>query len=146
MCVKYCVFTFPLVVTAVQTHGGVQSALRRIHAPTRNEEGTYIRASIASDLDTLSTLNTPSHQGMTMNIFLSGGWVARPSASLFLWLSCVRLALFCLLSFSWLLSLFPAFSVYRVHPRLSVLILTALCWPYLFLVCLAFSHCLVKTE
>nr|DAO51172.1 MAG TPA: hypothetical protein [Caudoviricetes sp.] len=49
------------MVTAVQTHGGVSSALRRIHAPTRDEEGTYIRASVASDLDTLSTLNTPSH-------------------------------------------------------------------------------------
>lgn len=59
--VKYCVFTFPLVVTAVQTHGGASSALRSIHAPTRNEEGTYIRASVASDLDTLSTLNKPSH-------------------------------------------------------------------------------------
>nr|DAN20706.1 MAG TPA: hypothetical protein [Caudoviricetes sp.] len=59
--VKYCVLKMPLVVTAVQTHGGVQSALRRIHTPTRNEEGAYIRASVASDLDTLSTLNTPSH-------------------------------------------------------------------------------------
>ena len=82
-CVKYCVFTFPLVVTAVQTHGGVQSALQSIHAPTRNEEGTYIRASVASDLDTLSTLNTPSHQVMMMNIFLLGGWVVHPSAFLF---------------------------------------------------------------
>ena len=81
--VKYCVFTFPLVVTAVQTHGGVQSALRRIHAPTRNEAGSYIRASVASDVATLSTTNTLSHQGMTMNIFLLGGWVARPSAFYF---------------------------------------------------------------
>lgn len=84
LCVKYCVFTFPLVVTAVQTHGGVQSALRRIHAPTRNEAGTYIRASVASDLDTLSTLNIPSHQVMMMDIFLLGGWVARPSAFYFM--------------------------------------------------------------
>ena len=95
VCVKYCVFTFPLVVTAVQTHGGVQSALRSIHAPTRNEEGTYIRASVASDLDTLSTLNIPSHQVMMMNRFLWGGWVARPSASLFLRLRWF-LVLFCL--------------------------------------------------
>ena len=49
-CVKYCVFAFPLVVTAVQTHGGVSSALRSIHAPTRNEKGTYIGASVASDV------------------------------------------------------------------------------------------------
>ena len=87
--VKYCVFTFPLVVTAVQTHGGVQSALRSIHAPTRNEEGTYIRASVASDLDTLSTLNTPNHQVMMMmDIFLLGGWVARPSAFYFVAFLC----------------------------------------------------------
>lgn len=81
--VKYCVFTFPLVVTAVQTHGGVQSALRRIHAPTRNEEGTYIGASVASDSVTLSTPSTPNHQGMMMDRFLLGGWVARPSAFYF---------------------------------------------------------------
>lgn len=102
VCVKYCVFTFPLVVTAVQTHGGVSSALHSIHAPTRNEAGTYIRASAASDLDTLSTPKTPNHQGMVMNIFLLGGWVARPSASLFLRLRWF-LVLFCLawsLSFS----------------------------------------------
>lgn len=86
--VKYCVFTLPLVVTAVQTHGGVQSALRRIHAPTRNEAGTYIRASVASDLDTLSTLNIPSHQVMMMDIFLLGGWVARPSAFYFVAFLC----------------------------------------------------------
>ncbi len=94
VCVKYCVFTFPLVVTAVQTHGGVQSALRSIHAPTRNEEGTYIRASVASDLDTLSTPSTPNHQMMMMDIFLLGGWHAR--VLFILWLSCVRLVLFCL--------------------------------------------------
>lgn len=81
--VKYCVFTLPLVVTAVQTHGGVQSALRSIHAPTRNEAGSYIGASVASDTVTLSTPNTQSHQGMMMNIFLLGGWVARPSAFYF---------------------------------------------------------------
>ena len=81
--VKYCVFTFPLVVTAVQTHGGASSALRRIHAPTRNEEGTYIGASVASDVVTLSTHNTPSHQEMVMNIFLLGGWVAHLSAFYF---------------------------------------------------------------
>nr|DAX91210.1 MAG TPA: hypothetical protein [Caudoviricetes sp.] len=86
--VKYCVFTFPLGVTAVRTHGGVQSALRSIHAPTRNEEGTYIRASIASDLDTLSTPSTPSHQEMMMDIFLLGGWVARPSAFYFVAFLC----------------------------------------------------------
>ena len=62
---------------------GVQSALRSIHAPTRNEEGTYIGASVASDLDTLSTLYKPSQQGMMMNRFLWGGWVARPSAFYF---------------------------------------------------------------
>lgn len=78
-----------------------------------------------------------------MNIFLLGGWVARPSAFYFcvvagslpysVWLGrsvfCFCLALFCLLGFSLPLSLFPAFSVDRVLPRLSVLILTALCWP-----------------
>ena len=48
--VKYCVFTFPLVVTSVQTHWGFSSALRIIHAPTRYEEGTYIGASVASDV------------------------------------------------------------------------------------------------
>ena len=159
VCVKYCVFTFPLVVTTVQTHGGVQSALRSIHAPTRNEEGTYIRASIASDLDTLSTLSTPSHQGMMMNIFLWGGWVARPSAfcfcacagslsSVLAWSLCLLLSL-CFVCSNWLPvavlsmpSLFPAFSVDRVLPRLSVLILTALCRPCLFLVCIAFPPCL----
>lgn len=159
LCVKYCVFTFPLVVTAVQTHGGVQSALRRIHAPTRNEAGTYIRASIASDLDTLSTLNIPSHQGMMMDIFFVGWVGGTPERFLFsacsrfalpysVWLGrsvfCFCVVLFCLLGFSWSLSLFPAFSVDRVLPRMSVLILTALCCPYLFLVCLAFPPCLVK--
>ena len=129
VCVKYCVFTFPLVVTAVQTHGGVQSALRSIHAPTRNEEGTYIRASIASDLDTLSTQSTPNHQVMMMNIFLLGGWVARPSAFYFVAFLCSP-------------CLFPAFSVDRVLPCFYVLILTALCHLCLFLVGLAFPHCL----
>nr|DAR95705.1 MAG TPA: hypothetical protein [Caudoviricetes sp.] len=60
-CVKYCVFTFPLVVTAVQTHGGASSALRRIHAPTRNEEGTYIGASVASDVAIGIALIKPVH-------------------------------------------------------------------------------------
>ena len=49
-CVKYCVLKMPLVVTTVQTHGVASSALRRIHAPTRNEKGTYIGASVASDV------------------------------------------------------------------------------------------------
>lgn len=49
-CVKYCVFTIPLVFTVVQTNGVASSALRRIHAPTRNEKGTYIGASVASDV------------------------------------------------------------------------------------------------
>ena len=49
-CVKYCVFTFPLGFTAVQTHGGASSAPRRIHASTRYEERTYIGASVASDV------------------------------------------------------------------------------------------------
>nr|DAP73754.1 MAG TPA: hypothetical protein [Caudoviricetes sp.] len=105
-CVKYCVFTFPLVVTVVQTHGGASSAPRHIHAPTRYEEGTYIRASIASDLDTLSTLNIPSHQVMMMDIFLLGGWVARPSAFLFCALAlvpCLILFVLVCLSFSPLL-------------------------------------------
>ena len=48
--VKYCVFAFPLGFTVVQTHGVASSALRRIHAPTRNEKGTYIGASVASDV------------------------------------------------------------------------------------------------
>lgn len=111
-CVKYCVFTFPLVVTAVQTHGGVQSALRSIHAPTRNEEGTYIRASEASDVVTLRTPSIPSHQGMVVDKFLLGGWVARPSAFYFL-----RLRLHWSLCSLW-------------SPlRLTVLNLTALCRP-----------------
>ena len=95
-----------------------------------------------------------------MNIFLLGGWVARPSTSLFLrcrWF----LALFCLawslgfpvfallssmlnlialcpLGFSWSPCLFPVFFVARVLLRLTEFNLTALCWPYLFLVGLAF--------
>ena len=107
-CVKYCVLKMPLVVTAVQTHGGASSALRRIHAPARNEAGTYIRASVASDLDTLSTPKTPNHQGMVMNIFLLGGWVARLSSFLFLRLRWF-LVLFYLawsLYFTWSLRLF----------------------------------------
>ena len=129
VCVKYCVFTFPLVVTAVQTHGGVQSALRRIHAPTRNEEGTYIRASIASDLDTLSTLSTPSHQGMMMNIFLLGGWVARPSAFYFVAFLCSP----CLIVLAWSLCLllspylFPVFFVARAYPDRTLLTLPVPC-------------------
>lgn len=99
-CVKYCVLKMPLVVTAVQNHGGVQSALHSIHAPTRDEEGTYIRASVASDVATLSTPNTPSHQGMTMNIFLLGGWVARPSAFCFMAFPCSP-CLRCWLCFAW---------------------------------------------
>lgn len=73
-CVKYCVFTFPLVVTAVQTHGGVQSALRSIHAPTSNEAGTYIRASVASDIDTLSTRKQPN-QSRNDDEHIFVGWV-----------------------------------------------------------------------
>lgn len=145
VCVKYCVFTFPLVVTAVQTHGGVQSALRSIHAPTRNEEGTYIRASVASDLDTLSTPTTPSHQGMMMNIFLLGGWVARPSAFYFVAFLCppylilsallfvvallgsmLNLIALCLLCFSLSPNLFSVFLVNCVLPHLSVFILSVL--------------------
>ena len=161
VCVKYCVFTFPLVVTAVQTHGGVSSALRHIHAPTRNEAGTYIRASVASDLDTLSTPNTLSHQGMMMNIFLLGGWVARPSAFYFcacsgslsysVWLgrsafhcrlacSMLNITALCPLCISWSPCLFSVFLVNCVLLCFSVLILTALCRPCLFLVCLAFPH------
>lgn len=49
-CVKYCVFTFPPVVTAVQTRGAASSALWSTHAPTRYEKGTYIGASVASDV------------------------------------------------------------------------------------------------
>lgn len=136
-CVKYCVFTFPLVVTAVQTHGGVQSALRRIHAPTRNEEGTYIRASVASDVATLSTPNIPSHQGMMMNIFLLGGWVGGTPKCFFIFV----LALVpCLTLLAW--SAVRGRLACSLHSRLTVLILTALCWPYLFLVYLAFPHCL----
>ena len=138
-CVKYCVFTFPLVVTAVQTHGGVQSALRRIHAPTRDEEGTYIRASVASDLDTLSTPSTPNHQVTMMDIFLLGGWVARPSAFYFVRLRWF-LVLLCPLGFSLSPCLFPVFFVARVLLRLTEFNLTALCWPYLFQVCLVFPH------
>lgn len=143
-CVKYCVLKMPLVITAVQTHGGVSSALRRIHAPTRNEEGTYIRASVASDLDTLSTLRiAKSSMNGDEQIFV--GWVGGTPES-FLYL---RLRWFLvLLCFTWSLcfSLSPClFSVFLVNCVLlcfSVLILTALCLPYLFLVYLAFPHCL----
>lgn len=118
----------PLVVTAVQTHGGVRSALRRIHAPTRNEEGTYIRASVASDLDTLSTLNIPSHQVMTMDIFLLGGWVARPSAFYFVAFLCSPcLILFGLVALSFVFALpYSVCSAFRgrlacsLHSRLTV--------------------------
>lgn len=141
VCVKYCVFTFPLVVTAVQTHGGASSALRSIHAPTRDEKGTYIRASVASDLDTLSTPSTPNHQVMMMNIFLSGGWVARPSA--FYFFACAGSLSYSVCSaFRGCLACSPAFSVDRVLPHLSVLILSVLCRPCLFLVGLAFPCCL----
>lgn len=142
--------------------GGVQSALRSIHAPTRNEEGTYIRASIASDLDTLSTPSTPNHQVMMMDIFLLGGWVARPSAFYFvaflcspylilfdlvalsfvvaLLVSMLNLTARCSLCFSWSLSLLPAFSVDRVLLCLTEFNLTALCRLCLFLEYLAFQH------
>lgn len=164
-CVKYCVFTLPLVVATVQTHGGVQSALRSIHAPTRDEEGTYIRASVASDIIILSTPNTPSHQGMMMNIFLLGGWVARPSAFYFvafLYLPCLR----CLLGRS-VFCCRLACSIYSLLclvSRIPLCLLLSLCLTvpslalapcslvqpnrtlspmFLNLVCLAFPPCLV---
>ena len=152
--VKYCVFTFPLVVTAVQTHGGASSALRSIHAPTRNEEGTYIRASVASDVATLSTPKTQSHQVTTMNIFLLGGWVARPSAFLFcsfpvFALSSVFALLFVVAFLGSRLNLTTLCSSCLVLPHcsnwlpcLTVSNLIALCRLCLFLVCLAFPHCL----
>ena len=163
VCVKYCVFTFPLVITAVQTHGAASSALRSIHAPTRNEAGTYIRASVASDLDTLRTPSTPKHQVMMMDIFLLGGWHARVhfifalalvpclilSTRLFvvaLLGSMLNLIALCPLGFSWSPCLFPVFFVARVLLRLTEFNLTALCWPYLFLVYLAFPPCLVTTH
>ena len=59
--VKYCVFTLPLVVTTVQTHGGASSALQSINAPTRYEEGTYIGASVASDVAIGIALNNLTH-------------------------------------------------------------------------------------
>lgn len=142
VCVKYCVFTFPLVVTVVQTHGGASSALRSIHASTRNEERTYIRASIASDTITLSTLSTPSHQGMMMNIFLLGGWVARPSAFYFFALSLVPcLILFGLVALLFVVAL-PVLSIRRSNwsPCLALFNLTAFCHPCLSLVYLAFPH------
>lgn len=99
-----------------------------------------------------------------MNIFLLGGWVARPSAFYFVAFLCppylilsallfvvallgsmLNLIALCPLGFSWSLSLFPAFSVDRVLLRFSVLILTALCRPCLFLVCIVFPQCLVKS-
>ena len=125
VCVKYCVFTFPLVVTAVQTHGGVQSALRRIHAPTRNEEGTYIRASVASDLDTLSTRKQPNQsRNDDEQIFV--GWVGgTPKCFLFcgfpvftlpysVWLG--RYAFLCRLCFSLSPYLFSVFTVPTGRP------------------------------
>ena len=111
------------MVAAVQTHGAASSALRSIHAPTRDEEGTYIRASVASDLDTLSTPSTPRHQGMMMNIFLLGGWVARPSAFLFLRLR-------------W----FLVFCVRLVAMLSQVALSSVFAW--LYVVCLAWSLCL----
>lgn len=143
--VKYCVFTLPLVVTAVQTHGGVQSALRRIHAPTRNEAGTYIRASVASDLDTLCTRKQPN-QSRDDDEHIFVGWVGWHARALFiLWLFRVCLVLFCFawsLCFSLSPNLFSVFLVNCVLLCLTVFNLTALCCPCLFLVCLAFPHCL----
>ena len=134
-CVKYCVFAFPLGFTAVQTHGVASSALRRIHAPTRNEEGTYIGASVASDLDTLSTPNTPSHQGMMMyNFCWVGGWHAR---ALFIFASPCRhwfLVLFCSVLSAWspFLSLSPYLALYFVaRSRLPVYLVTLAC-PFFF--------------
>lgn len=76
-----------------------------------------------------------------MNIFLLGGWVARPSASLFL-----RLRWFLVFGV-YLVALL--FVVALLDPMLN---LTALCLlslsllPCLSLVCLAFPHCLVRIE
>ena len=73
-----------------------------------------------------------------MNIFLLGGWVARPSAFYFVAFLCSP----CLIVLAWSLCLllspclFPVFFVARV----PVLNLTALCHPCLFLVGLAFPH------
>ena len=147
VCVKYCVFAIPLVSTAVQTHGGVQSALRSIHAPTRNEEGTYIRASVASDLDTLSTPNIPSHQGMMMNIFLLGGWVARPSAFYFPPVLCSPCLILPALSFvvAWLYLVLNLSLLFVVSLLIPVICIPCTLSPYLFLVCLAFPPSLVKS-
>lgn len=57
----------------------------------------------------------------------------------------LNLIVLCPLGFSWSPCLFPAFSVDRVLLRFSVLILTALYRLCLFLVGLAFPHCLVKS-
>ena len=144
--VKYCVFTLPLVVTAVQTHGGVQSALRHTHAPTRNEAGTYIRASVASDLDTLSTRKQPN-QSSNGDVHIFVGWVGgTPERFLILWLSRVCLVLFCL---AWSpcipLSVLPAFVscvclvALPLFCPVPLFNLTELC--RLCLVYLAFSLC-----
>ena len=96
-----------------------------------------------------------------MNIFLLGGWVARPSAFYFVAFLCppylilsaqlfvvallgsmLNLIALCPLSFSLSPCLFSVFFVARVLLRLTEFNLTALCWPYLFLVYLAFPYCL----
>ena len=165
-CVKYCVFTLPLVVTAVQTHGGVQSALRHTHAPTRNEAGTYIRASVASDLDTLSTRKQPN-QSSNGDVHIFVGWVGgTPERFLILWLSRVCLVLFCL-AWSLCFSLSPCpFCAFQLVARVPLCFSLSLCpsrsfqlvallnrvqsyhtlLPGLFLVYLAFSPCSVKIE
>ena len=152
-CVKYCVFAFPLVVTTVQTHGGASSALRRIHASTRNEERTYIGASIASDVAIAIALFSQHIKEWWWTDFCGvGGWHAlvlfyfvrsywSPCLILFVVVCVVYLLLSSCL---YLVAVLFAF-LYLLH-RLAVFSLTALCRPCLFLVCLAFPPCLVRIE
>lgn len=144
-CVKYCVFAFPRGHLTVQTPVGVKRALRYPRPRRGTRRGSYIGASVASDVAIAPNHYITQSNQWWYTIFV--GWVGgTPEHFLFFALSLVPCLILSALSFfvallnrAWFcLSLSPCpvlFFVARFRfPSLS---------PYLFLVCLAFPRRLV---
>ena len=155
VCVKYCVFTIPLGYTVVQTHGGSIKRASTYPRPDEERGGDLYRSERSERRSDSAYPTQHTRQQKTMNIFLLGGWAARPSAFYFCVIDgalsySVHSVFRCRCA-----SLSLCFVVAVLRCRCASLSLCFVCltvfyfaalvysYPYLFLVCLAFPLGLV---
>lgn len=79
-CVKYCVYAYPSGYLMVQTQGA-SSAPGRNHAPTRNEEGSYIRSERSERSNEQPSLHRNILAYLIKQQFFVGwvGWLRSPN-------------------------------------------------------------------